>query len=66
MIRCLQTTNSICVYFVYMLLVTYFRWSVAFEMKDPRERVEVRRLLYALLKYIRSGEARISTLQVAL
>ena len=41
----------------------YFRRSRAFEMKDPRDRVGASRLLLGALKYIRSGEAKIATLQ---
>ena len=44
----------------------YFRRSRAFEMKDPGDRVEASRLLLGALKYLRSGEARISTLQAVL
>ena len=41
----------------------YYRRSRAFEMKDQSDRVEASRLLFGALKYIRSGEARIATLQ---
>jgi hypothetical protein len=44
----------------------YFRRSRAFEMEDPRDRVEASMLLFGALKYIRSGEARIATLQAVL
>jgi hypothetical protein len=44
----------------------YFRRSRAFEMKDPSDRVEASRLLPGALKYIRSGKARIATLQAVL
>lgn len=44
----------------------YFRRSRAFEMKDPSDRVEASRLLFGALKYLRSGEARIATLQAVL
>ena len=44
----------------------YFRRSGAFEMKDPHDRVEASRLLLGALKYIRSGEAKIATLQAIL
>jgi hypothetical protein len=44
----------------------YFRRSRPFEMKDLSDRVEASRLLLGALKYIRSGKARIATLQAVL
>jgi hypothetical protein len=44
----------------------YYRRSRAFEMKDPLDRVEASRLLFGALNYIRSGEARVATLQAVL